>query len=243
MYIMSVPLKMEVSLLSGRSVLLEAGLDDTVETLRSRAQEALEVGRGRLVDSSGGVLDGAATLAECELQSGHALTLHIRSVHILSSYAAFAAMLGDGSVVTWGDAGSGGDSSAVQGELKAVQQIQATSKAFAAILGDGSVVTWGDADCGGDSSAVKVQLAHVQQIQASYRAFAALLGDGSVVTWGSGDHGGDSSAVQNQLRDVQQIRAGDDAFAAILGDRSVVTWGNREFLCHSWVTFYIFKGT
>ena len=74
---------------------------------------------------------------------------------IQSSGRAFAAILGDGSVVTWGHADSGGNSRAVQGQLKKVQQIQASSAyhgAFAAILGDGSVVTWGYVDSGGDSS-------------------------------------------------------------------------------------------
>ena len=70
---------------------------------------------------------------------------------------AFAAILADGSVVTWGDAESDGDS-AVRAQLKTVQQIQATACAFASILGDGSVVTWRDADSGGDSSAVRDQL-------------------------------------------------------------------------------------
>ena len=51
--------------------------------------------------------------------------------------SAFAAILGDGSVVTWGNAGSGGDSRAVQSQLKNVQQIQASDSAFAAILGNG----------------------------------------------------------------------------------------------------------
>ena len=50
--------------------------------------------------------------------------------------------------MTRGHAGSGGDSSAVQDQLKNVQQIQACKDAFAAILGHGSVVTWGDARCG-----------------------------------------------------------------------------------------------
>ena len=67
---------------------------------------------------------------------------------------AFAAILGDGSAVTWGDACFGGDSSAVQSQLKNVQQIQASSSAFVAILGDGSVVTWGFA---GFSSRVELQ--------------------------------------------------------------------------------------
>ena len=64
---------------------------------------------------------------------------------IQASGGAFAAILDDGSVVTWGDAECGGDSSAVQTRLKNVQQIQASGGAFAAILDDGSVVTWGDA--------------------------------------------------------------------------------------------------
>ena len=61
-------------------------------------------------------------------------------------------------MVTWGRAGSAGDSSAVQDQLKNVQQIQASRSAFAAVLGDGSVVTWGDANSGGDSSAVQAEL-------------------------------------------------------------------------------------
>ena len=54
---------------------------------------------------------------------------------------AFAAILIDGSVVTWGAPGLGGDSSGGRDQLKIVRQIQATYVAFAAILADGSVVT------------------------------------------------------------------------------------------------------
>ena len=71
-----------------------------------------------------------------------------------ASLGAFAAILSNGSVVTWGKADCGGDSSAVKDELRNVQQIQASPNAFAAILCDGFVVTWGNADCGGDSRAV-----------------------------------------------------------------------------------------
>ena len=139
----------------------------------------------------------------------------------------------DGSVVTWGDAHYGGDSSAVRDQLEGVQQIQATSAAFAAILADGSVVTWGDAHCGGDSSAVRDQLKGVQQIQANHDAFAAILEDGSVVTWGYVRSGGDSSEVRDQLKGVQQIQASEKAFAAIMADGSVISWSapfkNRSF--------------
>ena len=43
----------EVGLLSGKSVTVEAGLDEEVGTLKRRAQIALGVGRGRLLDASG----------------------------------------------------------------------------------------------------------------------------------------------------------------------------------------------
>ena len=62
--------------------------------------------------------------------------------------------------MTWGNAGFGGDSSAVQDQLRAVQHI----------LADGSVVTWG---------IMQALAATVTQ-----RAFAVILADGSVVTWG-----------------------------------------------------------
>ena len=71
---------------------------------------------------------------------------------IAATDRAFAAILLDGSVVTWGDATSGGDSSVVQHQLKAVQKIRASKNAFAAILSDGSAVTWGHGFRGGDSS-------------------------------------------------------------------------------------------
>ena len=58
-------------------------------------------------------------------------------MHISSSDTAFAARLGGGSVVTWGDADGGGDSSLVQGQLKGVQHIYSTKYAFAALLGSG----------------------------------------------------------------------------------------------------------
>ena len=63
--------------------------------------------------------------------------------------------LTDGSVVTWGNPDSDGDSSAVLHQLKNAQQVQANRFAFAATLADGSVVTWGDPGSGGDSSCVQ----------------------------------------------------------------------------------------
>ena len=51
----------------------------------------------------------------------------------------------------------GGDSSAVQDQLRNVQQVHATRRAFAAILADGFVVTWGNPDGGDICRAISAQ--------------------------------------------------------------------------------------
>ena len=98
------------------------------------------------------------------------------TVRIRDGEDCFAAILGDGTVVTWGNVLRGVVVTAVpcKEQLKNVQHIQASGYAFADILGDGSVVTWGPAHGGGDSSPVQDQLKNVQQIQASRYAFAAV---------------------------------------------------------------------
>ena len=147
---------------------------------------------------------------------------------IQATSEAFAAILEDGSVVTWGNALCGGDSSAVRDQLRVSQQIQATGGAFAAILEDGSVVTWGHAEYGGDSSAVRDQLKGVAAD--SSLSLVHLLRFWKMDPSLPGvmqEYGGDSSAVRDQLTGVQQIQSTlYGAFAAILEDESVVTWGN-----------------
>ena len=122
---------------------------------------------------------------------------HVQQIQ--ATDGAFAALLSDGSIVTWGSASSGGDSSHVQDQLKDVQQIQATGSAFAAILGNAAAVSWTDHDL--ISSAVQEQLKNVQEIQATAGAFAAILSDGTIVPWGPAFYGGYmSEAVQDQLK-------------------------------------------
>ena len=69
---------------------------------------------------------------------------YLKSVQELyATNFAFAAILGNNSVVTWGDIGYGGNSSGMQDQLKNLRQIKGSAGAFAAILQDGSLVTWG----------------------------------------------------------------------------------------------------
>ena len=137
----------EVGLLSGKTATVRAGLDEQVATLKARAQSTLSVGEGQLLDSSGRRLHAHALIKDANLKNGDSLTFYINKTQVQSSIGSFAAILCDGSVVTWGQGDLGGDSSAVQDQLRHVQQIQSSSCTFAAIRDDGSVVTWGRFCC------------------------------------------------------------------------------------------------
>ena len=63
--------------------------------------------------------------------------------HIQATHASFAAILADGSVVSWGHPKYGGDSSAVQDQRRDVQHIQGTVGAFVTVLATGSIATSG----------------------------------------------------------------------------------------------------
>ena len=152
----------------------------------------------------------------------------------LQQSGAFAALKPDGSVVTWGHADRGGDSSSVSSSLSSgVSAIYSTRYAFAALKTNGSVVTWGDSSEGGDSSSVSSLLSSgVSVIHSTQRAFAALKTDGSVVTWGVAtpwNYGADSSSVSSSLSSgVSKIYSNTFAFAALKTDGSVVGWGIQE---------------
>ena len=83
---MSIAVK--VGLLSGRTADVHAGLDENVQTLKCRAQQALGVGKGRLVDSSGSMLDVCAPIKKARLQNGQSLTLHMNRVQVSASQSA-----------------------------------------------------------------------------------------------------------------------------------------------------------
>ena len=121
---------------------------------------------------------------------------------LTANETAFAALKRDGSVVSWGNAAGGGDSSAVSEQLQNdVLSLAASDHAFTALKNDGSLVSWGDADSGGVTpTLLDPGAADVNEVIANDRAFAARLADGSVISWGDAAAGGDSSAVADQLQ-------------------------------------------
>ena len=193
---------------SGRSESISA--PPKVGDLKILVQKSFNQRFLMLVTADGRILgDPCQSLVDAQLKDKDCLTAVALQANVaatmpsLSLRGAFALWCcGGRKIITWGHPGYGGDSSAVQDQLRNVQQVQGTSGAFAAILADGSVVTWGHPNYGGDSSAVQDQLRNVQEVQGTTGAFAAILADGSVVTWGHPDYGGDSSAVQNQLTEL-----------------------------------------
>jgi hypothetical protein len=101
---------------------------------------------------------------------------------IYSTEYAFAALMANGTVVSWGRIDSGGNTSyggslgsgIGDGELINVTKIYSTGKAFAALMADGTVLSWGEtwcafgAPCGAD-------LTGVIDIYSTDTAFAAIV--------------------------------------------------------------------
>ncbi|OLP82233.1 hypothetical protein AK812_SmicGene37142 [Symbiodinium microadriaticum] len=132
-----------------------------------------------------------------ELAGGGSTDLPTRISRLFATNEAFAAIRIDGTVATWGDPASGGNSDAVQHLLHDVQELFATKAAFAALRSDGSVITWGSPMYGGNSCRVEHQLqGGVARVYAAECAFAAVRTDGSLVTWGYPRYGGCCEAVR-----------------------------------------------
>ena len=112
--------------------------------LRTAAQQAFGKKHLRLITAKNrDLVDFEQTLEEAEIIDGECLTALVLQPQLAATSRAFALWChGDNAVVTWGHADFGGDSSAVQDQLRGVQHVQATPGAFAAILENGSVVTW-----------------------------------------------------------------------------------------------------
>ena len=148
---------------------------------------------------------------------------------IYATQSAFAALLTNGNVISWGDLERMQTSlNAVQSSLTNVKNIVSSEYAFAALKNDGTVVTWGDPTVGGDSSSVASQLTNVVAITANKYAFAALKSNGTVVTWGMASKGGNSSTVAASLTNVRAIYATPfGAFLAVNKDGTFVNWGDQ----------------
>jgi hypothetical protein len=124
-------------------------------------------------------------------------------VNVFRTATAFASVRDNGSVIVWGQSGSGGDlgglsPSAVDGSSFKVISVVGSDAAFSALRENGSVVTWGSGGYGGNSLSVATKINGVNPIVGLYSnrwSFVAVYADGQFVTWGDSTYGGDSSAI------------------------------------------------
>ena len=138
---------------------------------------------------------------------------------IYANDSAFAALKNDGSIVTWGMAEQGGDSSYISHFLVNVTEVIPSYNGFTALRSDGLTVSWGE------WMEAPYNLApmhtNVKKVVGNWiGAYAALKKDGSVVTWGNIHK--DVSGLEN----VADIYADYDNFVALKEDGSLISWGN-----------------
>ena len=148
--IVALMLQVNVALPSGKRNSLSIAESSKVGDLKRLAQKSFEQGFLRLVTAEGRILaDPNQFLQAAGLKEGDHLTAIVQQAKMAATDEAFAIWCHGGDrIVTWGRTCSGGDSFAVQDQLRNVQQVHATSGAFAAILADGSVVAWGHPEGG-----------------------------------------------------------------------------------------------
>jgi hypothetical protein len=169
-------------------------------------------------------------------------------VTVVANHSAFAALMSDGSVQTWGDESYGGDTSLfstssgdtvadlLDGSIDTldVSEIAATSNGFAALRADGSVVTWGGGVIDAELSAVLTQYGTgstdtVTDIVASDYAFALVDSNGNVTSFGDRLFGGDSDSVSTDLTSILAVNAVKDATIQLNGsplDGTVLHWSD-----------------
>ena len=105
-----------------------------------------------------GGCDASFTAVQSKLQSGVG--------KIYSTSSAFAAVRTDGTVVTWGSAVTGGDSSSVSSKLTSVVRMYTIDYAFAALKNNGAVVTWGFGPYGKCRQGLLTPSAHYARVAA-----------------------------------------------------------------------------
>ena len=121
-------LKINVTLPNGHAELLTLPPSSTIQDVRTKAQQAFGKKYLKLITAKNrDLVHFEQTIEEAEIEDGECLTALVLQPQLAATGSAFALWChGDSGIVTWGDQDYGGDSSAVQDQLKGVRQIQAT---------------------------------------------------------------------------------------------------------------------
>ena len=151
----------------------------------------------------------------------------VKQIHSISN--AFAALLENDQMVTWGR-----NSDGINTRLK-VKQICTNKGAFAALLENGKVMAWGSEYYGGviPEKVQKDMMSDVVRIYSNDNdAFAAILGNGQVVSWGKDNT--EEGIIPAQVKEcinkhkIQKIFPYKQGFIALLHNSRLVGWGEGE---------------
>ena len=127
-------INVQVALLNGHAYEVRSLLpSSSVRDLRMAAQRAFGQKHIRLITGERRVLVNFwQTLEEAQIKDGECLAVLVLQPQLAATSGAFALWChGDSTITTGGGAEFGGDSSAVQDQLRSLQQVQATAGASA----------------------------------------------------------------------------------------------------------------
>ena len=162
-----------------------------------------------------GFLTGAAGIQSVAPRS----TAQVRDQ--MAGEVASAAIAPLGSVVVWGDPGSG--LTDIPSWMTDVSAAAAGTWHWLALRADGTVTAWGDDSYGQCST--PPELRNVVAVAAGTWHSLALTADGTVTAWG--DNGDGQATVPAGLHDVVAIAAGGWHSLALRADGTVTAWGDQ----------------
>ena len=132
---------------------------------------------------------------------------------------AFTTLLPDGSLASWGAAGSGGSGAP---NVKGFSRVFSNSTAFAAIKNDGTVVSWGDPTYGGSGAPGGSGFV---EVASTLNSFTALRSDGSVAAWGDLGYYGSPFDPPPTDKGYVSLFSNRWSYAALKADGSINSWG------------------
>jgi alpha-tubulin suppressor-like RCC1 family protein len=133
------------------------------------------------------------------------------------------ALKGDGTVVAWGESGSGETN--VPPDLTNVIGIAAGGGISLALKADHTLAAWGENDYG--QTTVPIGLSNVVTMTAGEFHALALKSDETVIAWGRNDQG--QTNVPSSLSNVVSIAGGSKHSLAITADGQIIAWGGNRY--------------
>mmetsp|Transcript_12489 Transcript_12489/g.26770 ORF Transcript_12489/g.26770 Transcript_12489/m.26770 type:complete len:1534 (-) Transcript_12489:1321-5922(-) len=153
-----------------------------------------------------------------------------QGVAVYSTKGAYAVLLKNKALVTYGAPGLGGDSSTVAEYLQSnVEAVYSTCCSFAALTTNGTVVTWGEGVVEPFAQSLE-GLGKAVQVASNKRAFAILLSSGEIFTLGATAFGGyipwRLELWMQTEGGARKIFSNQYAFVALLRSGNIVSWGD-----------------